>query len=226
MENTKSNSSPRMAIGLIFIVVGVLFLLDNYGILFFELPYFSFHWEYILIALGVFFLATDRNKTAGTILLGIGTFSLFPSIWPLILVGLGAFILMKKDSKGKFFSNSEIDIDSADFIDDVSIFGGGHKSFTSKSFRGGKLTAIFGGGEMNFGACSLAEGNNILDVFTVFGGYEIRVPSDWNIRNDVVSIFGGVSDERRSDPNRAFEDGKVLSLKGLALFGGIEIRNQ
>ncbi|MCP5063188.1 MAG: cell wall-active antibiotics response protein [Ignavibacteriae bacterium] len=224
MENTKNNNSPRMVIGLIFIVIGILFLLDNYGILFFDLPYFRFHWEYILIALGAFFVATDRSKTAGTILLAIGVFSLFPSIWPLILVGLGAFILMKKDSQNNFFSKSKIDLDSADFIDDVSIFGGGHKSYTSTNFKGGKLTAIFGGGEMNFGACQLAEGNNVLDIFTVFGGYEIRVPSDWNIQNDVVSIFGGVSDERIHDANRVFEQDKILSLKGLALFGGIEIR--
>lgn len=225
MEKTKRKSNPRMAIGLIFIVVGVLFLLDNYGILFFDLPYFKFHVEYILIALGIFFLATDRSKAVGTILVAIGVFSLFPSIWPLILVALGAFILMRKEGQAFSFNEKKIDLESADFIDDVAIFGGGHKSFTSKNFRGGKLTAIFGGGEMNFGACNLADGNNILDIFTVFGGYEIIVPADWNIRNDVVSIFGGISDERIKDPNRVYDENKILTLKGLALFGGIEIKN-
>jgi len=225
MEKIKSKNNPRMAIGLIFIVVGFLFLLDNYGVLFFDLPYFKFHAEYILIALGIFFLATDRSKVVGTILVAIGVFSLFPSIWPLILVGLGVFILMRKEGQSFLFNEKKIDLESADFIDDVSIFGGGHKSFTSKNFRGGKLTAIFGGGEMNFGHCNLAEGNNILDIFTIFGGYEIRVPADWNIRNDVVSIFGGISDERTKDPNRVYDESKILTLKGLALFGGIEIKN-
>ena len=72
--------------------------------------------------------------------------------------------------------------------------------------------------------CELAPGKNELDLFIMFGGYEIRVPQDWNIIVDVVPLFGGFSDKRIKDPNRVYEDDKVLVIKGLVLFGGGEIK--
>ncbi len=228
MNNNKDkNTSTRVTAGIILIVIGALFLLDNFNILFFDLPFLVFKWEYILIALGIFFLTTDRSKTAGTILLAIGVFSLLPSVWPLLLVGLGAYIIWGKGNNhtSNFRKFSDKNIEHTDFIDDVSIFGGNQKTYTSTNFRGGRITAIFGGGEIDFRTCYLAEGKNILDILTIFGGYEIRVPEDWKIHNDVISIFGGVSDERSKDPNRVYDESKVLILKGLTLFGGIELRS-
>ena len=227
MNNKKANINSRVTFGIILIVIGLLFLLDNLGLLFFELPYFTFHWEYILIGLGIFFLTTDRNKTTGTILIAIGLFSLLPSFWPLLLVALGVYILLNKEHHHSNASHKDSDTETehTDFIDDVSIFSGNKKTYTSTNFRGGKITAIFGGGEINFSNCFLAEGKNFLDILTIFGGYEIRVPDDWKIYNDVVSIFGGVSDERHKDPNRVYDESKVLILKGLALFGGVEIKS-
>ncbi len=227
-DNDKDkNTSTRVTVGIILIVIGALFLLDNFNILFFDLPFLTFKWEYILIALGIFFLTTDRSKTAGIILVSIGIFSLLPSVWPLILVGLGAYILLGKGSvhSSDFTKSSGKNIEHTDFIDDVSIFGGNQKTYTSTNFKGGRITAIFGGGEIDFRTCFLAEGKNILDILTIFGGYEIRVPEDWKIHNDVISIFGGVSDERPKDPNRVYDESKVLIIKGLTLFGGIELRN-
>ena len=227
MKDQKENTSSRVTFGIILIVIGLLFLLDNLGILFFDLPYFTFHWEYILIGLGIFFLTTDRSKTTGTILIAIGLFSLLPSVWPLLLVALGAYILFNKDHHHSFSFEkaSDPNVEHTDFIDDVSIFGGNKKTYTSTNFKGGKITAIFGGGEINFSSCFLADGKNILDILTIFGGYEIRVPDDWKIHNDVISIFGGVSDERHKDPNRVYDESKILVLKGLTLFGGVEIRS-
>ncbi len=228
MNKRDENINARLTFGIILIIVGLLFLLDNLGILFFDLPYFTFHWEYILIALGIYFLTTSRSKTAGTILVAIGLFSLLPSLWPLLLVALGAYILLKKDHQshnGHFEETSGSTTEHTNFIDDVSIFGGNKKTYTSTNFEGGKITAIFGGGELNLSSCFLAEGKNILDILTIFGGYEIRVPEDWKIHNDVVSIFGGVSDERSKDPNRVYDESRILVLKGLTLFGGVEIKS-
>ncbi len=228
MNKHNENINARLTFGIILIAVGLLFLLDNLGILFFDLPYFTFHWEYILIALGIFFLTTSRSKTAGTILVAIGLFSLLPSLWPLFLVALGAYILFNKDHQshsGHFEKASDPTTEHTNFIDDVSIFGSNKKTYTSTNFKGGKITAIFGGGELNLRSCFLAEGKNILDILTIFGGYEIKLPEDWKIHNDVVSIFGGVSDERSRDPNRVYDESRVLVLKGLTLFGGVEIRS-
>lgn len=241
---TNNNTTARLIAGLILIVLGGLFLLDNYGIIYFSLPDFIFQWEYILIAIGAIILATSHNKTAGIILIGIGLFSLFPDFWPLVLVGLGIYIILKRSKPKNDFINSGISgsfdqetKDSADpnasssanksfqdSIDDVSIFGGGTKNFSSRNFTGGKLTAIFGGSDIHLENCSLAHGRNELDLFVMFGGYTIFVPQDWNVIIDLVPIFGGFSDRRIKDPNRVYEEDKVLIIKGMVLFGGGEIK--
>ena len=61
------------------------------------MPEFLFHWEYILIGIGIYILSTSRNKTAGIILIAIGLFNLFPEFWPLVLVGLGIYIILKRN---------------------------------------------------------------------------------------------------------------------------------
>jgi len=241
---TNNNTTARLIAGLILIVLGGLFLLDNYGIIYFSLPDFIFQWEYILIAIGAIILATSHNKTAGIILIGIGLFSLFPEFWPLVLVGLGIYIILKRSKPKNDFINPGIagsfdqeTKDSADpnassntsksfqdSIDDVSIFGGGTKNFSSRNFTGGKLTAIFGGSDIHLENCSLAHGRNELDLFVMFGGYTIFVPQDWNVIIDLVPIFGGFSDRRIKDPNRVYEEDKVLIIKGMVLFGGGEIK--
>jgi len=243
MNKNDNNTTVRLIAGLILIVLGGLFLLDNYGIIYFSLPNFLFHWEFILIAIGIFVLTTSKNKTLGIILIGVGLFNLFPQFWPLILVGLGIYIILRRNrpsnSKVNVGIHSEdgkttVNIDSEestyssrsfqDSIDDVSVFGGGTKNFSSKNFRGGKLTAIFGGSDIHLENCQLAHGKNELDLFVMFGGYTIYVPQDWNVIVDLVPIFGGFSDKRIKDPNRVYEEDKILLIKGLVLFGGGEIK--
>lgn len=244
MKTQNSNTTARLIAGLVLIVLGALFLLDNYGITAFSLslPDFLFNWEFILIGIGLFILATSSNKTAGIILIGIGLFSMYPEFWPLLLVGLGIYIILRRnkskddfikagvftlDDDGNPVGNETKDSTSQTFqdnIDDISIFGGGTKTFSSRNFTGGKLTAIFGGSDVHLENCQLAHGKNELDLFVMFGGYTICVPQDWNVIIDVVPIFGGFSDKRIKDPNRVYEDEKVLVIKGLVLFGGGEVK--
>lgn len=243
MDNQNSSTTARLITGIILIVLGGLFLLDNYGIIYFSLPRFLFHWEYILIAIGIYILATSSNKSAGIILISIGLIFRFPQFWPLLLVALGIYIILKRNidknsanispksndpnQSNSFNSTKDSATDQAfnDSIDDVSIFGGGTKSFSSKNFKGGKMTAIFGGSDIHLENCTLAHGRNELDLFVMFGGYDIYVPQDWNIIINVTPIFGGFSDKRMKDPNRVYEDDKVLVIKGMVLFGGGEVKN-
>jgi len=113
---------------------------------------------------------------------------------------------------------------SKDVIDDVAIFGGGTKIITSENFKGGNVTAIFGGSEIILKGCKLAEGTNVIDVLAVFGGTTIIVPSDWNIVLNVTPIFGGFSNKSVKDPNRVIDLSKTLIIKGLVVFGGGELK--
>jgi len=62
----------------------------------------------------------------------------------------------------------------------------------------------------------------VVDLSCVFGGAEIRVPPEWDVRNNVVAVFGGVSDQRSG--TRPAASGPALVIEGLAMFGGVEIK--
>jgi len=71
--------------------------------------------------------------------------------------------------------------------------------------------------------CELAEGKNVIDVVTIFGGAKMLIPSDWKVHIEVVSIFGGFADKRRSFEYSSAN--KELYITGIVIFGGGEIKN-
>lgn len=113
-----------------------------------------------------------------------------------------------------------------DYIDDVSIFGGSNKSITSENFKGGNITAIFGGSKIDLRGCKLAEGKNYIDVITIFGGTTLIVPEDWDIRMNITPIFGGFSNKMDRNPEINIDHNRTLIIKGLTFFGGGELRTR
>lgn len=213
-------------IGLALVVLGGLFLLDNFNVIYFDLPYWVFRWQSILIIIGLLILANSDSNTAGYVLIVIGLLGWFPEFWPLLLIGIGAYLLYRrKDTTIKDVNEPETKNDTNDFINDTAIFGGGKKLINSDNFKGGKLTAVFGGSEIDLFDCKLAEGTNVLDIFAMFGGTDITAPADWNIKIDVIAIFGGFDDKRRKDPNHVPDPERKLVIKGLVLFGGGSIKS-
>lgn len=219
----------NLIIGLALVVIGILFLLDNFDVIYFDLPYWMFKWQSILIIIGLILLANSKNNTAGYVLITIGIIGWYPQIWPVILIIIGAYILYRRrdhttktnDQTDSSYTESSKD----DFLNDVSVFGGGKKIIASENFKGGRITAIFGGSEIDMYGSKLAEGTHILDVFAMFGGTDILMHPDWNVKVDVVPIFGGFSDKRRKDPNYVPDPERKLIIKGLVLFGGGNLKS-
>jgi predicted membrane protein len=189
-----------------------------------------------MLVIGLFVLINTEKKFLGGVLTGIGGLFLVERIFPevdynggivipLFLIILGAYIIFKKrridTDTGQQFETSKINKDK---IDDVSIFGGGNKIISSNNFQGGNITAIFGGSEINLMNCQLAEGDNVLDVLCVFGGTTIIVPKEWNVVLNVTSILGGFSNKAIRNPSVVIDQSRTLHVKGLAMFGGGEIK--
>ena len=113
----------------------------------------------------------------------------------------------------------------SDFIDDVSVFGGGHKIIHSDNFKGGNITAIFGGSEIDLTQCKLAPGENVIDVVIIFGGSTIVVPNDWDVITNVTPLFGGFSYKKSRYQSPGSEPAGTLVIKGVAIFGGGEVKS-
>ena len=223
METPKLHG--RVIIGILLIILGGLFVLRNYDIL--DFPYEYFTWEYFFILVGLLFFVLSRNKTAGIVVMAIGLFNLFPELWPLLLVLVGLYIIFCRKGHGRS-SAEQVGTDqptnSNDYVESISIFGGGSKIITSDNFKGGSIVSIFGGSEINLVNSKLAEGDNNIEITALFGGSSLIVPADWNVVLDVLPIFGGFGDKRTKDPNTKILEGRKLVIKGIVLFGGGEIK--
>ena len=112
---------------------------------------------------------------------------------------------------------------SEDYIDSTSIFGGVKKNIISKNFKGGDITNIMGGSEIDLTQADI-NGIVTIDLTQVFGGTKLIVPSNWQVKAQMAAIFGGVED-KRSIQNTALDPNKILILDGTSIFGGIEIRS-
>jgi predicted membrane protein len=236
MSENKSAVDKRVLLGGILIVLGGLFLLDSMNVLDFRLTRVVFSWPFIMLVIGLFVLVNTEKKFLGGILSGIGALFLIPRIFPqvdydgsiiipIFLIALGAYIILKrrKTETGSEFSADNLKINK-DKIDDVSIFGGGTKIISSNNFQGGSITAIFGGSEINLINCQLAEGDNVLDVLCIFGGTTIILPKEWNVVINVTSVLGGFSNKAIRNPSIVLDQSRTLHIKGLAMFGGGEVK--
>ncbi len=228
----ENNDSKRLWLGIIFFLLGGMLLIDNLDFFSFNLPHYIFSWESILILLGLYFIFGRDKKVPGVILLTIGTvFMLEDIFWwmhfdfwdvflPGILIFLGVALMMRKS-----ISNKPTDADDVDYVDDMAVFGGGEKKITSQNFKGGKITAVFGGSKINLHQADITEGPAVIDVLAMFGGTDIIVPPDWTVKTEVTAIFGGFSDKRQNAINVVHNAEKVLTIKGIVLFGGGEVKS-
>ena len=129
----------------------------------------------------------------------------------------------RKDNDTEPYSGSSSNIDN-DYLDELAIFGGGDKIITSDNFRGGRVTTIFGGSDIVLLHSQLAPGVNEIEVFSMFGGWTLRVPPNWQVKSEVVAIFGAVSDKRYIPDSVVKDNTRQLIIKGFVMFGGGEIK--
>ena len=236
MSEKQNGLDKRIVLGAVLIFLGGVFLLSSLSILDFHVGRVIFSWPFVMLVIGLFILVNTSKKLTGGLLTGLGVFFLIPRIYPpieydsgivipILLILFGIYIIFKKRKSS--FAESLGEGDEAinkDKIDDVAILGGGTKLISSDNFKGGNITAIFGGSEINLMNCNLAPGDNVIDVLTIFGGTTIIVPKEWNIVVNVTSILGGFSNKSVRNPAVAIDHSRTLHIKGLAMFGGGEIK--
>ena len=111
-------------------------------------------------------------------------------------------------------------------LNEMAIFSGVEKRVSSKNFTGGRLVAMFGGIEIDLWQANIEGDEAVLHVDAIFGGIEIRVPDTWIVSSEGQGIFGGYSDSTHQRPaSDGSQPQKTLIIRGMALFGGVEIRN-
>jgi len=229
------HTDKRLIAGVIIVLVGAVILASNFGVLPSNIRYYLFHWEVIVMGIGLIALLTSEHKGTGIILIAVGGafylrnfidlhFNFWQLFVPSIIILLGLILIFRRRKGNE--GEARVLEPGDDYLDDVAIFGGSEKVINSKNFKGGKITAIFGGSNFNMTHAKLAPGQQVIDIFALFGGTTFIVPEDWNIKVRVVSIFGGFSDKHKLTKSVNENDNDtMLIVKGLAIFGGGEIKS-
>jgi len=109
-------------------------------------------------------------------------------------------------------------------FDYMAIFGGIKQRVTVKNFRGGRLTAVFGGFEVDLTRADIEGQTAVIDASALFGGGEIRVPPTWIIEIRGMALLGGYTDETHQEISDS-ATAKRLIVKGIAALGGVVIKN-
>jgi hypothetical protein len=107
-------------------------------------------------------------------------------------------------------------------MDAFALLGGVHRISRTVDFRGGSASAALGGCDIDLREARMIEGATaVLDTLAIMGGIEVRVPDDWSVETRGMAILGGFEDKTR----RPLDDRKKLVITGLAVMGGVEVKN-
>jgi predicted membrane protein len=221
--------TPQLFVGFVVIVVGVLMTLDNLGLVEAE-DYIRF-WPVALIGLGLVKLWYSREGYGGAfggfIFTVVGSWLLlekmavvqlsFWDMWPTLLVFFGGFLVWQ----GLSGPQRRVSAESNTTVTGIAVLGAVARGNNSAAFRGGELTAVMGGCELDLRQAAI-NGEAVIEVFGLWGGIEIRVPEDWTVESRVVPVLGGVDDKTRPPQGASRHR---LVLRGLIVMAGIEIKN-
>lgn len=253
MENKQNEfakkGNSRVLSGLVLLAAGIFLLAYKMGA---PIPSWLFTWPIILIVIGLITgIKSNFHNPGSFILILIGSiflidqalpnFNFHNYIIPIILMGIGLIFIFRPRGERcgrRHFRNSNINEDTTheytetengqvgadgEYIDIQAVFGGIKRNIHSKNFKGGEIISFMGGSEINFMQADIQHPVE-LEVNNVFGGTKLIIPGNWEVKNEISAIFGGVED-KRSFSNRVPDTGKKILLKGLCLFGGIEVTN-
>jgi predicted membrane protein len=218
--------------GVITILAGVLLLLDR-------MDYFNFRsvwklWPLIFVGIGIAKIVDSFDSTGrvfGGFLTVVGGIWLARNfglirldseyLLPIVLIGFGLVLLYRAIARRK---EVEAPGDVSQVVNQWAVFSGSKLRNSSTDFRGGALTAIFGGIEVDLRKAAMRSSRIVLDTTAMFGGVQLRIPENWTVTLRGTSIFGGFED-KTSHPEGESAPQYELIITGIAAFGGVEIDN-
>lgn len=216
--------------GIILVVAGVVFALNALNITDIDV-FFDGWWTLFIIVPCAIGLFTEREKTGNLIGIAIGVFLLlccqdilsFSMLWKLLVPAIIVIIGLKMVLTGLFGNKANeiiIEMKAAGKAPKTafSLFSGYDVDYDGEVFEGAELTAVFGGIKCDL-RNAVIEKDCAIQVSAIFGGVDILVPENVNVKVRSNSIFGGVSNK-----TAAHKDAPTIYISGTCMFGGVEIK--
>ncbi len=226
--------SFKYIVGAFLILVGISGIFNIFG--FFNI--WSFLWPIFIIIIGIY-IFIRKHKTFGALLILFGllvlsarilSISVIKLFFPILLIYFGATLF---GFRPKFFINKtksstdnkaeNIDTVTTNRLNKFIMFGGYENKVKSRDFEGGEVVTIFGASKIDLSDTRIAEKGGKLNVVAIFGGAEIIVPENMNVKLEGSSVFGGWEDKTNGNIKGSQES--LIIIEGISVFGAISIRN-
>jgi predicted membrane protein len=216
----------RLVLSALLMLAGIAFTLGNLGL--FEVRRYIRYWPVLLIAVGVVKLVNRRPS--GFVWLGIGGWILgynlglitvgFWTLWPGAPIFLfGAFLAWGALRPRR---PPPADETADNVVRMLAVMGGTEQTCHARAFRGGDITAMMGGCELDLRQAAMADGEAVIETFALMGGIEIKVPEDWHVVCRGVPVMGALESTAKAPK---VDSGKRLVINGVAIMGAIEVTN-
>src|SRR5215831_19331389 len=212
----------RLIFGVVILALGLLWTLDNLGVMD-SAPIIRW-WPSLLLLAGLARLTgigARQQMVSGTVLSLAGLLLLGDALhvlhvrvwalWPLAMIVIGAGLVVRS------MRPSVRPQSSADPQAELHLFtmmGGIVQKNISQAFRGGDVSAVMGGVQIDLRNAVPAGPEVPLDVFAWWGGIDLTIPPDWRVVTEVTPIMGGYDD--RTKPLMG-EARTRLIIRGLVL---------
>lgn len=223
--------------GVALMTLGVIFGGNALGLFNIEI-FFDGWWTLFIIVPSVVGLFTDKEKISSLMFLVVGVILLlaaqnvfsYDTAWKVIvaviLLAVGIGVIAKGIFRGK--SDKEIEKKVHDLSDgkamdsQVAIFSGSDRVYNDEVFSGSNLVAVFGGVDLDLRNAKFTK-EVVIKAFCLFGGIDIIVPEDMQVKIKSGFIFGGASDERKGDASKGKH---TIYIDAVGGFGGISVTDK
>lgn len=218
--------------GIVFIIVGIVLAGNALGLT--NINIFFDGWWTLFIIVPCFIGLFKENEKIGNIIgLFIGIIFLlscqgvidFDMIWklifPAILIVIGFSFIFKDTISGKVSKEiKKLNENKKDFCEYCATFSGQNVKFDNEEFKGAELTAVFGTVKCDISK-AIINTDTVINAEAIFGGIEITVPENVQVKVKSTPVFGAVSN-KTTNSNK--ENVHIVYINATSVFGGVEIR--
>lgn len=220
---------PGLILGLAIVAFGLALTLDNLNLL--DVGSITRFWPVLVVLAGLAKLSESPRAwrdVNGWVWVALG-FALqlhvldlvrIHRLWPLVFVFVGLSMVLRRRDWGECQAAPASSADSS--FSALALMGGVNRGSSSSDFRGGSVTAVMGGCEIDLRQAKIAAGVAEIEVFAFWGGVEITVPPEWTIDMRGWALLAGFDDQTKGGGT----DGQQrLVVSGLAIMAGVEIKH-
>lgn len=217
--------------GIVLIAIGVIVGLNSFGITDIDIFFDGWWTLFIIVPCLIGLVDFEKSDKVGDIIgLLIGVALLLVSrdilefefiaklIFPTIFVIIGISMVFNNTIKAKISEKvREGKKNGLESI--VATFAEQKVDKSNEKFDGASLDAIFGSVVLDLRKAKLGRETTI-EASAIFGGIQIIVPKDVNVKVKSTPIFGGVSNKITNSED--YKD--TIYIEAFSMFGGVDIK--